>query len=309
MLLLLTILLIILAACAKAVMDKLNFHAHRMIGNPSQGEPFIMTFLPKWWGDPHYTWERKYAPNQPDPNEYTVPRFWGSTTIFVFLTDAWHFFQFIMLSSLFTALVLYPYAMPFGMLAAWVHLDLMDQARWLGPLIDFISARALFGLVFTLCFRYLLDRRFWERARNWLVSVLWAMRKVLPLGLLLLGSYGLQAQEYFTDSVYIEQPIRVTADELASLPEVRLLPGPALEVSAPRTERFEILIMQDTTTVADLNRTLPGATISHSIIQQIPNMRPLFVSITTDAGTTTFLCIWNVDSARFNFSNPSFQHK
>lgn len=66
-----------------AVMDKLQFHWNRTIFyiHPSR-------YNPKFW-NPEISWKNKW-------DEDTLkPKFWGSTTIFVFLTDAWHLFKFI----------------------------------------------------------------------------------------------------------------------------------------------------------------------------------------------------------------------
>ena len=50
---------------------------------------FTPTALAKWgpFFDSSTSWTRKYADYYHDP---VTPRFWGSTTVFVFVSDAWH---------------------------------------------------------------------------------------------------------------------------------------------------------------------------------------------------------------------------
>lgn len=71
-------------------MDTLQFHYDQSIFN----------HIPKttklgMWYDPRISWKLKYK-NQ---DQEQGPAFFGSTTFLVWITDAWHFFQTIMLSS------------------------------------------------------------------------------------------------------------------------------------------------------------------------------------------------------------------
>lgn len=84
----LTIILIIISASAFSVMWTLEFHFSKS----------IFRNLDRNYWNPQYSWTRKYKSicNLSD----LTPRFWGSTTIFVWLTDALHLFQFIFLNTL-----------------------------------------------------------------------------------------------------------------------------------------------------------------------------------------------------------------
>ena len=85
-----SILLTIVAGIAKSIMDIINF----------KYEESIFSKIPKtsywyhWFNSPKVTWLNKYKDRNPEKG----PAFFYSTTIFVWVTDAWHFFQFIMLS-------------------------------------------------------------------------------------------------------------------------------------------------------------------------------------------------------------------
>jgi hypothetical protein len=76
------ILLIAFASIAEASMDVLNFHYYKSI---------FKNWNPYFWGDPASTYTNKYLNGDVDLG----PKFWGSTTIFVFLTDGWHLCKFL----------------------------------------------------------------------------------------------------------------------------------------------------------------------------------------------------------------------
>jgi len=82
MLFVIGIILIILAGICKAVMDTVADHYDNSI--------FASKDFNKYFWDKSISWMNKYKNDMP-PRE----RFWGSTTIFVFVTDAWHLFQFL----------------------------------------------------------------------------------------------------------------------------------------------------------------------------------------------------------------------
>lgn len=50
---------------------------------------------PQFW-NPVFSWLNKWG-----KNDTTKERFWGSSTVFVFLTDGWHLCKFIMLNCVF----------------------------------------------------------------------------------------------------------------------------------------------------------------------------------------------------------------
>lgn len=119
------ILLVIAASISEAIMDNIQFHFHKSIFNePSK-------YNPLFW-DASISWKNKYK-----ENSMTEPKFYGSTTIFVFVSDAWHFFKFLRNLFLFIGLPLLSFGSMNIILAA-------------------ILARIIYGLVFTICFDKLL---------------------------------------------------------------------------------------------------------------------------------------------------------
>lgn len=91
--LILAVVFFALAGFLNGIMDTLQFHYSSSIFSKKSKQSF--------W-DPSISWRNKYK-NQ-DPNQ--GPRFPGSTTIFVFTTDAWHLFKAFMLACLRTSVVL-----------------------------------------------------------------------------------------------------------------------------------------------------------------------------------------------------------
>jgi len=77
--------LFIVAAISDAATDVISFRFENSI---------FSKFKNKNWFDPSESWKNKYKNKNPQDG----PAFFGSTTCFVFLTDAWHFFQMIMLT-------------------------------------------------------------------------------------------------------------------------------------------------------------------------------------------------------------------
>lgn len=121
--------LIILASISEAIMDKLQFHYHKSIFkfNP-------VKYNQLFW-DASISWKNKYK-----ENSMTEPKFYGSTTMFVFLTDAWHLFKFLRNIFLFIGLPLIA----------------------IGPLNIFLAiilARIIYGLFFNLFFDKILEKK------------------------------------------------------------------------------------------------------------------------------------------------------
>lgn len=84
----------LLAGLSKAVMDTLVHHYDKSIFNG-------LNLL--WW-NPKHSWKSKYKDYTPTLG----PRFLGSTTVFVFATDAWHLFQMIFLMSFTLSIFMIP---------------------------------------------------------------------------------------------------------------------------------------------------------------------------------------------------------
>ena len=81
-------LLIFISGMFEGVMDTLNFHYKRFEKRHRVNEIF--------W-NPEYSWGNKY-------DENFKPKFIGSTTIFVFLTDGWHLFKWLRNIALFSCI-------------------------------------------------------------------------------------------------------------------------------------------------------------------------------------------------------------
>ncbi len=119
------LLLIILAGISNAIMDVLKFRYSRSVFNK---------FNENWW-NPNKSWRNKWKNGDPEQGE----RFWGSSRWFVRFTDAWHFFQGLMFTSLFLSIVFYE-----TMINAWV---------------DFIMIYLIFTLTFSLFYKKVFIQR------------------------------------------------------------------------------------------------------------------------------------------------------
>ncbi|WP_020527913.1 hypothetical protein [Flexithrix dorotheae] len=93
---LLTVVMVFLAGMSNGVMDTLQFHYGKSIFNNS------VKFEQEFW-NPDISWKNKYQDFPKDKS----PRFPGSITIFVWLTDGWHFFQAAMLIFFLLSIILY----------------------------------------------------------------------------------------------------------------------------------------------------------------------------------------------------------
>lgn len=86
-----SLILVVVAGIFKAVMDTLQFHY------------FTSVFLPKnplFW-NPSLSWMNKWK------SDLKTEKFLFSSTVLVFLTDAWHLFQAGLIFCLILAIVLY----------------------------------------------------------------------------------------------------------------------------------------------------------------------------------------------------------
>jgi len=87
------VLLIIVAGISKSIMDTVDFHFN---------ESIFSTLKKKMWWNESEGWKNKYKDRDPSKGR----AFPGSLTWLVWITDSWHFFQMIMLSSLFISITL-----------------------------------------------------------------------------------------------------------------------------------------------------------------------------------------------------------
>ncbi|WP_216726124.1 hypothetical protein [Hymenobacter siberiensis] len=116
-----------IAATAKAAVDTLTHQA----GNN------IFEAMGSWW-DARTSWKNKYKPGSWEAGHPT-PRFWGSTSLFVFVTDFWHFADFIYLTAFLLS----------GLLCG---LAIADSPWWAVPLVV-LTYKAAFGAVFELLYQ------------------------------------------------------------------------------------------------------------------------------------------------------------
>lgn len=89
--------LVAVAGAANGIMDTLQFHYPRQT---------VFAENSRFW-NPDVSWQNKYA--QATPWELAKPlrpKFWGSTTAFVFITDGWHLMKFIYQGALRTAIII-----------------------------------------------------------------------------------------------------------------------------------------------------------------------------------------------------------
>lgn len=120
------ILLIIISGFANAVMDTLQFHYSKSIFKKFKNQ--------QWW-NPAISWKNKYKNN--DPNDGS--KFFGSTTFLVFVTDAWHFFQFLFLTAIqFCILIGINISIPF---------------EWWYWIVGYLLIKIIFGTAFELFYQ------------------------------------------------------------------------------------------------------------------------------------------------------------
>jgi hypothetical protein len=108
------------AAASEAVMDKVQFHYNKSIFKDAKYKQIF-------W-DPNLSWVNKWKDSSAREEKFA-----GSSTIFVFTTDAWHLFKFYRNTALFIGLPLL-FLNPINIV--WTM----------------IIARVVYGLVFTLFF-------------------------------------------------------------------------------------------------------------------------------------------------------------
>lgn len=121
--------LITVAGISMAIMDKLQFHYLR--------SDFSLLMNQQFW-NPQLSWLNKYK----IVDNERVPRFFLSTSWLVGFTDGWHLFKMIFHVTFIAGFVLVGF-----------------QAKDWQHLIGFTAlARVHYGLIFTLYFKYILEK-------------------------------------------------------------------------------------------------------------------------------------------------------
>lgn len=113
------LLLVIISAISESIMDKIQFHFKKSVFSGER-------FNPLFW-NPETSWKNKWD------STLKKPKFFLSTTMLVFLTDAWHFFKFVRNTTLFIGLPV--------MCLSGINI-----------LVVIAAARIAYGLAFTLMF-------------------------------------------------------------------------------------------------------------------------------------------------------------
>lgn len=93
-----SIIFIVLASICKAIKDTLNFHYENSVFRNCNANYF----------NPAISWQNKYkTPQSYWETKNRKPKFFGSTTFLVFLTDAWHLCDFLQTIFCIVAIVVY----------------------------------------------------------------------------------------------------------------------------------------------------------------------------------------------------------
>ena len=127
LIIILAFLLLFIAGVSKAIMDKVNFHF---------SESIFIKYNGQFW-NPVYSSLNKYK----DGMKKFGPKFWGSTTFFVWTTDAWHLFQMI-------------YGITFAL--AFVILGIFST--WWIAIIGYAFSRGVFQLFYKYIFKLKNDK-------------------------------------------------------------------------------------------------------------------------------------------------------
>lgn len=117
--------LLVISAISKGIMDVLQFHYE---------ESVFSQFKTQQWWNPHISHKNKYK----NGKKINGSAFFGSTTFLVFITDGWHFFQSIFLSSII-----------FSILLA-INLETHLNAWFI--IGGYLIIKIIFGLIFELCY-------------------------------------------------------------------------------------------------------------------------------------------------------------
>lgn len=131
----LSILFLVLAGMCNAVMDKIVFHWDDSIFKGSKLD---------WWANPEVSYKNKWKNNS---NSSGGEKFPGSSTVFVWVTDLWHFAQSFMISFFVLGALFYGDGI----------INYFDK-NWFNIFIDFIILKSAFSLTFELFWSVILKK-------------------------------------------------------------------------------------------------------------------------------------------------------
>lgn len=132
----LSVIFFALAGMCNAIMDKVNFHWDESIFKGSKYEQ---------WANPAVSYKNKWKNHS---NSLDGEKFPGSSTIFVWTTDLWHFAQSFMI----TFFVL-------GALFYGDGLVTIFETSWINTAIDFVIFKIVFSLTFELFWSIVLMKK------------------------------------------------------------------------------------------------------------------------------------------------------
>ena len=131
----LSVLFLALAGMCNAIMDKINFHWDESIFKDSKLD---------WWANPEVSYKNKWKNNS---NSFDGEKFPGSSTVFVWVTDLWHFAQSFMITFFVLAALFYGDGI----------VNLFD-ATWINMVCDLIILKGAFSLSFELFWSVILKK-------------------------------------------------------------------------------------------------------------------------------------------------------
>ncbi len=131
----LSILFLLLAGICNAIMDSILFHWDKSIFKGSKLE---------WWANPKVSYKNKWKNHS---NSEDGEKFPGSSTIFVFITDLWHFAQSFMITFFVLGVLFYD------------SIVVIKGYPLVSLLIDFVILKGVFSLTFELFWSKILKKK------------------------------------------------------------------------------------------------------------------------------------------------------
>lgn len=127
--------LIMLAGVCKAVSDTLAHHFDKSVFGKTASEPGASWDKYQFW-NPAISWSLKWKNGDDRQGE----AFWGSSTVFAWVTDGWHLFNMFQYLCVFLALPAYAF--------------FMEGREWWWHLVAVGVLRLAFSVAFEVCYRW-----------------------------------------------------------------------------------------------------------------------------------------------------------
>tara|TARA_B100000927_G_scaffold51349_1_gene38182 strand:- start:3919 stop:4317 length:399 start_codon:yes stop_codon:yes gene_type:complete len=131
----LSILFLAIAGMCNAIMDKINFHWDSCVFKGSKLD---------WWANPAISYRNKWKNNSDSSDGERFP---GSSTIFVWVTDLWHFAQSFMITFFILGILFYGDGI----------INYFDN-NWYNIIFDFLILKAVFSFTFELFWSVILKK-------------------------------------------------------------------------------------------------------------------------------------------------------